>query len=391
MRNLKLFLGCYLVLCLALMVVPVSADQDVAIHGFVSQGYMKSSDNNFLADTDRGSFEFNEMGLNFSYDTGENVKVGAQLFARDLGDTGNDNVSVSWAYGDYKWRDWLGFRAGMMKLGTGLYNETRDVDSLRSSIFLPQGVYNEWFRDVGQGTKGLAFYGNVPLGPGGTLKYDAKVFNVQIPLDSGSAKFIKMRNPAVGEIYSFDFDKVYMLTLNWLTPVEGLVAGVSGYSTKSKYQANMYNPLAAAYVDVEIDNEYQRNYTYSLEYTYQNLTLSSEVLVTDRNTSSYAVGHPNNIYDKIISTNYYFRASYRFNDLFEAGAYYSYGTADDDGSGPANELKDYCLSAKFDITENMVFKLEGHSMDGLYGVEPDNDGKMDDSWMLYAAKVSYTF
>jgi hypothetical protein len=154
MRNLKIYLGCFLALCFAVTAGPVSAEQGVAIHGFVSQGYMKSSDNNFQTDTDNGSFEFNEMGLNFVYDTGENVKVGAQLFARDLGEIGNDTVGVSWAFGDYKWRDWLGVRAGIMKLSTGLYSETRDVDSLRTSILLPQSVYNEWFRDVGQGAKG---------------------------------------------------------------------------------------------------------------------------------------------------------------------------------------------------------------------------------------------
>jgi len=39
---------------------------DVAIHGFISQGYLKSDHNDFLAETEKGSFQFNEMGLNFS-------------------------------------------------------------------------------------------------------------------------------------------------------------------------------------------------------------------------------------------------------------------------------------------------------------------------------------
>jgi hypothetical protein len=237
----------------------------------------------------------------------------------------------------------------------------------------------------------MSLYGNVPLGPGGTLKYDAKVFNVHIPLDSGTAKYIKMRNPAINEIYTFDFDKVYLVALNWMTPIEGLVAGASGYTTKSKYTASMYHPILATYIDVEIDNEYQRSYTYSLEYTIGNLALASELQQGDRSTSSYAVGSPNNKYVKTKSTSYYFRASYRLNDWFEAGTYYSFGTADNDGSGPGNDLKDYCLSTKFDLSENMVLKLESHYMDGLYGVDPDESGKFDETWMLYAAKVSYTF
>jgi hypothetical protein len=35
------------------------AADNVAIHGFVSQGYLKSDANNFLANSDKGSFQFN--------------------------------------------------------------------------------------------------------------------------------------------------------------------------------------------------------------------------------------------------------------------------------------------------------------------------------------------
>lgn len=368
-----------------------AGEGELAIHGFVSQGYMKSSDNNFLTETDKGSFQFNEMGLNFGYDTGGNVKVGAQLFARDLGDIGEDKVMVSWAYGDYKWRDWLGLRAGIMKFGLGIYNETRDVDSLRTCLLLPQSVYNEGFRDVGQGTKGVALYGNVPMGAGGLLKYDFKMIDVQIPVDSGAAAFIKQRNPAFAEIYSLDFDPTFFGSVNWYTPLEGLVLGVSGYSTESKYEVNMYNPGLDMYIDLDIDNKDQRALVYSIEYTFRNLILASEYMVTTRDTSAYPRGNPTNNYDNVKSSTYYVSAAYRFSEWFEAGAYYSYGTPDDDGSGASNELKDTCLSTKFDITDNMVVKFETHFMDGLFGVTAGDDGSLDDSWMLYATKVSYTF
>ena len=52
-----------------------------------------------------------------------------------------------------------------------LYNETRDIDMLRTSIFLPQSVYTEIVRDVMTALKGLGFYGNVPIGAGGVLSY----------------------------------------------------------------------------------------------------------------------------------------------------------------------------------------------------------------------------
>ena len=36
------------------------------MHGFLSQGYLKSDANNFLAETKDGTFEFREYGLNVS-------------------------------------------------------------------------------------------------------------------------------------------------------------------------------------------------------------------------------------------------------------------------------------------------------------------------------------
>jgi len=36
------------------------------VHGFISQGFLYTSDNNYLANSSRGSFEFTELGLNFT-------------------------------------------------------------------------------------------------------------------------------------------------------------------------------------------------------------------------------------------------------------------------------------------------------------------------------------
>ncbi len=35
-----------------------------------------------------------------------------QLFARDLGDIGNDEIQLDWAYADYFWIKWLSLRVG---------------------------------------------------------------------------------------------------------------------------------------------------------------------------------------------------------------------------------------------------------------------------------------
>lgn len=359
---------------------------NVDVHGFVSQGYLRSSDNNFLNDSNKGSFEFNEMGINFGYDTGSDVTVGAQFFARDLGDIGNDKVSVAWAFGDYKWKRWMGFRAGIIKFVLGLYNPTRDIDSLRTTIILPQSVYNEWYRDVSQGIKGVQIYGQLTMGNAGLLDYGIQVADAQVPLDSGTAKFFLSRNRSVITLDAIDIDTGYGGNLNWYTPLDGLLLGVSGYITHAKYTINNSTMV--------IDNPDFRESVLSVEYTLNRLTLASECMYTTSRNNIYLLSNPSMKFvddKRIQNTNYYFSGAYRFTDWFEGGLYYSKSEAFYNETGPANELKDICLSTRFDITPNMVFKLETHFMDGLFGVDPGNDGTMADKWNLYAAKVSYTF
>ena len=68
--------------------------EDIAMHGFVSQGYLKSSDNNYLGNSKDGSYEFNEIGINFSAPITDELRFGIQLFSRDLGDFGNNELDV---------------------------------------------------------------------------------------------------------------------------------------------------------------------------------------------------------------------------------------------------------------------------------------------------------
>ena len=67
------------------------------VHGLLSQGYVKTTGNNFFANTKNGSYQFNEFALNFNKDLYDRLHIGAQLFARDLGDTGNDRLEIDWA------------------------------------------------------------------------------------------------------------------------------------------------------------------------------------------------------------------------------------------------------------------------------------------------------
>src|SRR5580698_2804466 len=67
----------------------------IDIHAFVTQGFILSRSNQYLADeTTHGSFQYSEVGLNFTKDLTDRLRLGLQLFAEDIGPTGNYNATV---------------------------------------------------------------------------------------------------------------------------------------------------------------------------------------------------------------------------------------------------------------------------------------------------------
>src|SRR6267143_2244232 len=77
------------------------------IHGFISQGFLLTSANEYLADSSKGSFEFSEVGLNVTLPATDRLTLGLQVFSRKLGPIGDYRGALDWYYLDYHWRDWL--------------------------------------------------------------------------------------------------------------------------------------------------------------------------------------------------------------------------------------------------------------------------------------------
>ncbi len=380
----------------------------IEIHGFISQGYLYTSDNSYFGkDLTDGSFEFNEAGINFSSELTDKLHVGAQLFARDLAKYGNDELMLDWAFGDYRLNDWLGIRAGKMKIPFGLYNEYRDVDMLRNSVFLPSGVYNETFRDVFSGLQGAGIYGEIPYGfsyqllygtldiaeDGGTMDTFANSFSNDFSTAAGT--------PISAAFSDIDVDYATAAYLQWDTPLDGLKLAASMYTTV--FEGDLSTSLGES---ASIDYEQLGATTGSIEYTWDNLTLSAEysqIKMDVKNGSTALLGGGLPAGTQLIdqtSEGYYGMASYRFTDWFELGTYYSafYVNKDDrDGDRNASAgqdpayayLKDFALTTRFDINDSWQVKVEGHKMNGLFGCPFTAD--QDDDWYLLAVKTTFSF
>ncbi len=391
---------------------------NIEIHGFISQGYLLTDTNNYLADTEDGTFEFNELGINFSTDLTDLLHIGVQLFARDLGTVGNDDVVLDWAYADYRWQDWLGLRAGRIKIDYGLYNETREVDMLRTGVMLPQSVYSELWRDSFSGINGAALYGYVPMSFMGRLAYNLQIGAMTFKEDSGFARTFAHRMNETLNISSMNSDYAWFADVQWNTPVPNLKTKFTAYDVEGmEADGNItVTMMDGSTVNSAVTYELaeKNGYVLSLEYIFKNLILAAEYsednyqIKTDMEAQIQAQGNPpeggtppGDGPPKMTSEGWYISASYRFTDWFETALSYSeyYPNADDkdgqrkrEGDKFTSWLKTTTLSTRFDINDYWVLKLEASYNDGFGGINlADNPDGLEPYWSLFAAKMTFSF
>jgi hypothetical protein len=393
---------------------------DLHIHGFVSQGFLYTTkDMPFLAkDSGDGTFDFNEMAVNFSANPMDNLNLGMQLYAFDLGDVGNDSVEVDWAFGDYSLRDYLGVRVGIMKIPFGLYNEVRKVDMVRTSVLLPTSVYPEWFRETFARMKGVGLYGTLP----GDISYQAMYGDVNIKGDGGLAEGMSILMSSLGmEVNNVDTNFAYAGKLQWESPfglklaasyyaLDGLqmymdrnidlpamvTGGLAGLTSPMKGNIEFNEPVESFVLSAEYMTD---RLTLASEYTETELDFTIDIITTLDPAIVAAMQIPPRVSIKTTFQGYYASIAYRILDRLELGTYYSelyYDKSDHNGREYEKTynkpdynawLKDICLSARYDFSPSWCGKLEAHLMDGSFF---SMSSKRKD-WALYAAKVTYSF
>jgi hypothetical protein len=370
---------------------------DVDIHGFISQGFIYSNEYNYLAtETTGGSFEYNEVGINFSRQLTDGLRIGMQLFSRDVGDAANNKVSLDWAYGDYRHRDWLGLRIGRIKLPMGLYNETRDTDMLRTWIVMPQGIYSDFERDNLIALNGVGLYGNVDARWAGNLDYQFSMGTINSDPDNGFGKLSADDLGGLGSVNGqVKNGNTFNGALRWETPLPGFKLG---YTITNEERIEVPVLIEIPGTSVQIDTIVEGSgiiKVYSAEYSWNNLVMTAEYVIKDLE------GEMEGVDLSKTTESYYLSAAYRFTDWFALGAYYAeYYPDQDDKDGDDLEIehraweKDLVLTLRFDINEYWIFKIEGHSVDGTARVfladNADNDFS-EDKWYYGAAKMSLSF
>ncbi len=346
------------------------------IHGFLSQGFIKTSNNNYLSNSQRGAFDFTEIGLNLTKNLSDDLRVGIQLFARDLGPLGGFSPQFSWAYLDYRFRDWLGIRAGRTKIPFGLYNEGSEADSARVPVLLPQSVYPTDNQDYLLAQTGGEIYGNVRLGAAGAVEYRAYGGTLQASTPAATPGLT---------VANLNVPYVLGGRLMWSPPVEGLLIGATFQSLRFDWdydiatalvmplqKAGDLPPSLGSTLPVQF---YVKLYVASAEYQLGGLLLSAEY---SRWIGDIDSGAPKLLSVHAVNERYYAMVSYRVAPWFTPGAYYSVYYPDvHQTSGRQNFQYDAAVSARYDVNRYWIVKVEGHFMDGTAALDTSLNGGAD--------------
>jgi hypothetical protein len=354
----------------------------VEVHGFASQGFILSTNNNYLsANSTDGSFQYSEVGLNFTKTLLDNLRVGVQFFARDLGPSGSYVPNIDWFYLDYRWKNWLGFRAGRVKIPYGLYNDIQDADSARVPVLLPQSVYPIENSNYLLAQTGAELYGYIKSRRAGALEYAgyAGTILVDTLIPPGSPYTIQNLNVP------------YVIggRLLWETPLEGLRIATSIQTLRVNATLVANNMSATIGLPAEL-------WLASVEYSAHDLLLSAEYGRTYAQASS---SNPT-LFPVVPLTTAeagYVMASYRVNKWFQPGMYDALDFPNvDNRNGRQNIQNDVALTLRFDINSFWLVKLEGHFMYGTAELDSTLNGNvplsgLDKNWEVFLVKTTAYF
>jgi hypothetical protein len=353
---------------------------EVQAHGFGTQGYVKTTNNNWLTmnTSGSGSGAFTDAGFNLGSKITSKLRVGGQVYSRKLGALGDWHPQLDWAMGDYQVKPWLGFRGGKVKTVLGLFNNTQDMDFANTFALLPQSIYPIDLRDATIAHVGGDIYGRVHLPKHtGSVEYTAYGGRRSDSMHSGYPYLLGSYGIYLtsygGPVYGGDF--------RWKTPVHGLLLGVSRLdqeitgSGKAVMSQGATSGILTPYKEWskhDWTNQYFGQYTASRWHAESEYRRYMRDQMISNGTFE----------NQVDVRGWYVGGGFTATKWFEAGSYYSHyrvlgsGAANSSvgaNSAGANHDFDKVITGKFTVNRFMTVKVEGHFMDG-YGNEPYPNG-----------------
>lgn len=374
--------------------------EEVQVHGFLTQGFFHSSDNNIYGQSDDGiSPGLTEIGLNASYQPLDRLRFAAQGLYRRAGSVDRGSVRLDYGLADLTLFEYdsgkMGLRGGRIKTPFGLYNETRDVAFTHPTILLPQGIYFDRSRSLMLSADGGAFYAEQRTGFG---DFNFK-FNVGMPAN--------------------DLNEIKTIVLATQNP-QGAFKTKPAIATQLSYELNSGEYVfAISYMDMEFDYDPipgERSITgmplsksttriqpllFSVQYNGEKFNLTAEYNYrwnTFGNFAKYGGG-------KFVTESWYIEGSYRILPELQATVRYDVITMNkDDKSGIGAErlgfpkhtafAQDWVFGLRYDITPSWMVRADYHRVHGTAWLpQADNPDpyKTNQDWDLYGLQLSFKF
>jgi hypothetical protein len=379
---------------------------DYQVHGYVAQGFVLSSGNNFFGTSTDGSLDYYEAGLNAEVQVRSNLLFAAQGAIRAAGVTDTGRPRLDYALMDYRFLPGInaganldvdaGIRIGKVKNTVGFFNETRDVIFTRPSILLPS-VYgdNQNQRDLVFAAPGVQLYGNLDWGNhefslvgtassnrGVSQAEDRLLVSLSVPFslrieDSWNAQIMDSIDGGRWQLGVSAFYGRFILTATVPTvPPEGL------YGT----------------IGVGLD-------VLSARYNGEKLSITAEYALNP-NKDAITLGGATLQNSDIIADTGYVQADYRLTSQWGVMARFDAAFLDrndrngrayaaaNPGADPASRYSyDFTVGVHWRYGEHWGVWGEYHLIDGTQNVQPlQNPGRqLADHWSMLMLMAGYTF
>jgi hypothetical protein len=368
---------------------------ELQLHGFLTQGMVTTSDNNFLGQSNKkASTDFREIGVNASLRPTSDVRLSAGLLSHKAGNTDNGEIRL-----DYGLVDWTissneqgrgGIRLGRVKNAYGLYNKTRDVAFTRPSILLPQSIYFERTRNLTVAADGAELYLD--------RNYEAGNLFVTFALGQPQIGSEASKVALVGLIPNGRFESKLMPVFQAIYEGDGgkYRLGFTAVKMDVPYIPGVRDVLQAG----------QLKFTpkiFSAQYNAENWSLTSEFALRPTSTRNFGPNAPDTT---VHGQSYYIQGSYRLAPKWEALLRYDVlyaDSADRDGKAYAAATrrpgftrfsKDWTTGIRFDLTPEFMLRAEYHRVDGT-GYLPAQDNPnplaLERHWDMLMLLASFRF
>jgi hypothetical protein len=370
-------------------------DLNIQIHGYATQGFLYTTQNNILTTTSsNGSPAWSEAVVNVTAQPLAKLRIGVQARYFLLGDFGN-SITLDWAAADYKQNDKFGVRFGKVKTPSGMFNEIQDIDPSYIWTLLPQGIYPISSRSSILAHYGGVVYGTLDLKKTGKLEY--RGWGGEREIGSNDGYWLSFAEEGIS-LYSGLSGPVSGAALHWRTPLPGLMIGASlAHSDAATTPFNdtyvvPSGPSKGVTITTSGQAEFSKSNSPDLfgKYERNRVMLAAEYQRTAGYLTFLGLSP---IPDKYDVRSWYGMGSYKVTGKLTAGLYQSQYFDVASALGPARYQKDWALSGRYDFNQYVYAKAEQHFLDGTaigYDTEHNPHGLLPDT-RLTALKIGVSF